>query len=407
MKRILLISTYYPPIQSIATNRIFSIAKYLDKDKYNVFVLTIDDGIKMPEEFELDNVTIYRIKNTCFFKKASFDKKTNFVWHKIKALYNVLLSCLGKDEYAGWTADAIRVGQRLIAEKQIDVVISSYAPLAPHLVALALKKSKPSLKWIADMRDEMSLNPYLTQEAKKKLKYHENMILQHADAVTSVSAPILHDFMRLANNPGGLFKEIRNGYDFELELNRNAEKNKRFTIIYAGSFYGDRKPDNFLKVLEQVVLDQEIKIKLIFVGVVNPLHIPDSLKAILEWRGKISHKETLELMKIADCLLLIIPQNDGRGVYTGKIFEYLGCLKPILALVPENDVAAALIRKVDAGYIAAYENMEKIKEKLLEAYNAWQNDKPFKPDMGVIKNHHRKEQIKRLEHLIEEITYGR
>lgn len=401
IKSVLIISVYYPPIQSIATNRIYSIAKYLDKDKYNVSVLTIDDGNQMPQEYELEDVSIYRVKNTSFIKKANFNQKTNYIWHKLKALYNILLTCVVKDEYNGWTTRSIIMGKKLLAEKRIDLVISSYAPLAPHLVALELKKANPNIKWIADMRDEMSLNPYLTSKARKNLRKHEHYILQHADAVTSVSEPILESFARFPHNPQCFFREIRNGYDFEIMPSEKSARSDVFTLVYAGSFYGDCKPDKFFKVLEQLVINDEIKIKTKFIGVVNPLQIPDSLIQVLEWIGKLPHKETIKLMKQADCLLLIIPCNSRKGVYTGKIFEYLGCLKPILALVPENDVAARLIREANAGYIAAYDNPQKIREKILEAYKDWRDNKPFEPDINTVRKHHRKEQVKRLESLIE------
>ncbi|HFU75889.1 MAG TPA: hypothetical protein ENK66_06540 [Arcobacter sp.] len=206
----------------------------------------------------------------------------------------------------------------------------------------------------------------------------------------------------MCKNDKVIFREIRNGYDFELE--ETFTDNKSFTITYTGNFYGDRNPDNFLKALNTILSDDSAKkIKVQFVGVKTHFTIPPLLQDVVKVLPPLPHTKAIEIMKQSDTLLLIHPSNGRKGVYTGKLFEYLATLKPIIALVDEEDVAAKLIRDANAGYISDNANIEKIEKILLQAYDEWESKTPRQFNIELIKKHHRKEQTKRLENLIEEL----
>ncbi len=398
---ILIISIYYPPILSIASNRIYSFTKYLDKNKFNIFVLTIDSSL--PYYNEQANVKIYRIKNKALIKRANTNKKSFYLWHKAKAVYNILLNFIIKDEYHYWTKKAKKKGIEIIKDKKIDVILSSYAPVASHLIALNLKRKFKHIKWIADMRDEMSKNIFINKYYRNYLKKTEEKIFKNVNAITSVSMPILNDFIKLSDNNKIIFKEITNGYDFELD--NNYKKNTTFNISYFGSFYGKRNPILFLNAIEELykakeIIDFEIK----FIGSNNLYNISKTIKNKIIITDKINHSKAIEKMKQSDLLLLIHPKTKRKGVYTGKLFEYLASLKPILALIDKNDVAAELINSCNAGYIADNDNLTEIKEQILLAYNDWKNNKEYKPNLKIIKKYHRKEQAKKMEELIYNLT---
>lgn len=395
-KNILIISYYYPPTESIASKRLVAFSKYLDKRKYNIFVLTVTSNV--PVSYD-DDVNVYGVPDKNILPKAKFDKATNIYFHKLKALYNIFINTFF-EEHSGWYKKAREKASEIIEKHNIDLIISSYSPAASHKVALDMKKKNPNIKWIADMRDEMSTNRYLTYVQRLKLTKLENKVLSLADAITTVSKPIMEDFEKKASNKQCLFREIRNGYDFNIEPPMKYSGNQTFTIVYAGSFYGDIQPTNFLKALENLLDKNMLSICVKFFGSMKPFFIAPKLKNKITVFGKISHYQVIEELKKADLLLLISPKNSRKGVYTGKLFEYLGLLRPILALVPENDVASILIQKSNIGYLVEYENIEGIESKLLEAYTDWESKKRIIPNLDIIEKHHRKEQVYRLEALI-------
>lgn len=397
-KNILIISIYYPPIASIASNRIESFAKYLDKEKYNVFVHTLDSK----EEYILDKVKVSRVDNNALLQPLLFTKRTNKFLHYSKVIYNKLLKYFFKNEYRVWISESLRILPEVIKENNIDVILSTYAPTAPHLAALELKKRFPHLKWIADMRDEMSKGVSLSKKTQKEYQDLEQEIFKYANAVTSVSKPIVDEFQEMCLNNKVLFREIRNGYDFDLL--ESTKNNSNFTITYTGNFYGGRNPINFLQALANVVEKHNLKnIKVQFVGVKTHFDIPKVLQDIVEIISSVAHDRAIEMMRQSDILLLIHPSNGRKGIFTGKIFEYLATLTPILALVDENDVASQLVNDANAGYVSDNADIDKIEQKILDAYDEWVNKKPRKFNTEVITKHHRKEQVKRLEHLISEL----
>ncbi len=401
-KNILIISIYYPPIQSIASNRIYSFAKYLDKEKYNVFVHTLGDSNSIENE---NNIVVQRVKNNILFKPLLFKKRTNKVIHYSKVIYNKFVKYIFKDEYRGWITESLKNLPQFIKDNNIDIIISSYAPTAPHIVALELKKEFSHLKWIADMRDEMSQGLGLNSKLKEKYRELENEIFTYTNAVTSVSKPLVDGFASLSSNLNIIFCEIRNGYDFELKELKN--HNDIFTISYTGNFYGDITPINFFKALKKFIQKDSYKRVLVqLVGVKTHFEVPELLKDKVNIIPSVNHSKAIEIMQKSDALLLIHPTNGRKGVFTGKLFEYLASLKPIIALVDENDVASKLIQEANAGYVSDNANIGKIEMILEEAYREWKENRKREFNVDIIKKHHRKEQVKRLEKIIEELVYG-
>jgi len=399
-KNILLLSIYYPPIQSIASNRIYSFAKYLNRDKYNVFVHTLDEGKVFTND--LKDVSISRAKNSSLFKPFSFPYKTNKIVHYSKVLYNVMLKKLTRNLYTSWIDESYKILKLKIREENIDLILSSFAPDASHLLALKLKKEFPNLRWIADMRDEMSCSPYIDRGTKVYYESLEQQIFKYANALISVSKPILTEFQSLCQEENFLFSEIRNGYDFPLE--EKASINDAFILMYMGNFYGDRNPINFFKAMNLFMgKNSNAKIKVQLVGVKTHFEIPHLLIDIIEVLPSVDHVNAVKLMKQSDALLLVHPSNGRKGIFTGKLFEYLGALKPIIALIDEEDVAAKLIIECNAGYVSDNSNIDKIEKNIALIYDEHMQKKERIFNIELIQKHHRKEQVKRLEFLIEEV----
>ena len=93
----------------------------------------------------------------------------------------------------------------------------------------------------------------------------------------------------------------------------------------------------------------------------------------LELRPYTSHRESLELQRDSEALLLLIPEADGRGraVLSGKVFEYLAAERPILAAVPTDGEAARLLRETGAGIVVPAEDVDAIRTALEGLVTRW------------------------------------
>ncbi|MCA1980912.1 MAG: hypothetical protein LDL10_05175, partial [Calditerrivibrio sp.] len=386
-RNILIVSPFFPPIESVATNRILSFAKYLDKYKTTVISLENRSSEAKEEKFKVADdreVNVVRIPDNSFFKKATFKKKTNLLFHNLKALYNRILLATMLDEYDGWMKGVLSYLEK--NRISFDVIITSFAPISSHLIGMELKKRYPEKLWIADMRDQMSSNIFFPLHYRKKIKPYEKEIVRYADCITAVSKPIIDDFKKIAEQTDKKidFIEVRNGFDFEVEPDRY-NPNKIFTVTYTGSFYGERNPENFFKATEELIKNSSIvDIKIVFLGVAKPTKIPGILKEKVIFRDRVSNEESIKIMKESDALLLIHPTTDIKGVYTGKLFEYIAVLRPIIALVDPQDVAAELITLSGSGFISDNNDLDGIKQNILKAYKVWSGEINFNPDLEVV-----------------------
>jgi len=399
-KNIVLITTWFEPLESVAVNRMSAFAKYFDYEKYNLDIVTVGNEHATGSVKE-NNYQVHRI----YVKeplKINFKSGESKIKHKAKVAIRKLILAVRGDEHKRWIKLAKAKLNELYQDKKIDLIISSFSPAAPHLVALDFCK-KNKVKWIVDMRDEMSLNPQNSSVQKGFYESIEKEINQYANGLISVSAPIVNYFKNLLPNIK-YFEEVRNGYDHTLSFD-DYNFNEVLTFLHAGSFYGTRKPDTFLKAMLE--LEKEGKLdfdwKFICAGAAKNFDIPNQIQTHVEIMARLSQQESLELMRNADVNVMIQPPTGRHGVYTGKIFDYLSVSKPILAIVDTNDVAAELISELNAGYSVEFDDISAIKSTILQLVSNWKNKIALQMNHSEIPKLHRKFQVQKLNKLIDKI----
>ncbi len=401
-KQIFIVSVYFPPIISVASNRIFAFAKYLDKSEYNITVVTLLQS-KKSNKIELPNVDIEYIINKQWIKRATFNKKYPYIIHKLRAVWNILLNIIGVNVSLSWEKQAFKYIDKNITDYQNAIIISSYPTAGPLNVASKIKQKHPEVKWITDLRDGILNNSSESFFSGKKTKENlEKNILINSDIIITVSNPILKYIEQKKLNINLKNYEIRNGFDFEYG-NDGAFKNI-FTISYIGTFYGKITPHYFNKAIELIIEKKLIPhLQINFIGVGGAVLIPTKLKNYISIIDKVPYNEAIEYMRNSDALLLVIPAGESKGVFSGKIFDYLGVMRPIIPLIDPIDVAAQLIRETGAGKVAEWNSIEEAVESILWTYKLWQK-KEF-PDFNVeiIKSCHRKYQIEKLNQIIKKL----
>lgn len=401
-KHLVIVSTFFSPQIHVASNRITAFAKYLDKQAFDITVITLDEkqrNISLEEaKYGIKVVAIpARAKNESF----RFTGKENYFSHKIKALGNKIYSRLFTDLNDEFTKKTLSEIKKIHAEHPIDILLTSYSPISPLLIGLLIKKEFPEICWISDLRDEFAKSLGVPFFLKSKLKILEAKMAEKADFVLSVSEPILNDFRVQASNKNK-FLEIRNGYDFECieELRRDFEPST-FKIAYTGTFYGVIKPDTFFTALESFRAQHpNIKIEFHIYGGNKGITTPSSLKDILIYHDKVPYHDIPRIISKMDALLIIHPTGLRKGVFTTKIFDYLAVNVPILAIVDRNDVAAKLIVECNSGVICDYHSPIEIASCLKEIYQLKKSGQVLEKNWDKVRQNHRKMQVQKLNNVL-------
>src|SRR5581483_9839849 len=100
----------------------------------------------------------------------------------------------------------------------------------------------------------------------------------------------------------------------------------RFRITHTGSFFGKRDPRPFLQALSDSGLD-DVTVRFVgdFRSTDREFMESLGLNGSVELVPYVPRRESLRLQRSSDALLLLIPEAGGRGkgVLSGKVFEYL------------------------------------------------------------------------------------
>lgn len=398
MIRIALVTTWFPPQKGVAVNRMFAFAKYLSENSnFHIDVYSLGDKntiLKLK-----DNLTNYQFDNNDIINYFKSNSQDSFLVHNTKTIIRIFLTKLKLRRYKNWYNNTTNQLEIIHSETPYRFIISSYAPEEAHLIALNfIKKNK--VFWIADMRDEMSKNFNISKSGRERLREIELQVNQYASCLTSVSEPILADFKKLCPDIQ-IFEEIRNGFDHTvLVSNWKFPEDNVLKIGYFGTFYADIKPDVFFNSFVKVENQLKTKIEFHFYGVYKNFTVPKEIEGRLKVFPSVSYEESIAKMAEMDANLLILPKGERKGVYSGKIFDYLSSKRPILAFVDLEDVAASLITKFNAGYVVDYNDNKKGAESILH----WVKDL----ESGIVRcateeqilSLHRKYQVKKLEEII-------
>jgi glycosyltransferase involved in cell wall biosynthesis len=283
------------------------------------------------------------------------------------------------DASVTWLPTAVPAAVRLVKREGIDAVITTSPPNSMNLIGAAVKRLT-GIPWIADLRDsvvgnaDVRFDSRAVQAKEKALQQVVRLIARSADAVVAVSDPIVDEVR--AFDPAGEVRVIPNGCDFDDFAGLEYRSGERFRLTHTGSFFGKRDPRPFLSALAASGLDDVVArfagdFKAADREWVDELSLGDRLELL----PYLPHREALELQRDSEANLLLLPEAAGRGkvVPSGKIFEYLAAERPILAVVPPDGAAAALIRETGAGVVVAPDDIDGIERELVAMRDRWRD----------------------------------
>jgi len=350
-KRIALITTWYPPISSVATLRMDAFTKYLSED-FDVVVYTLGDTISLAGLN--DFIQVNRFPSHILLSKLKSNTNDSKLAHQIKTALRIIAGKIIRKPLKQWVNKAFDKLVTDHAERPFDCIISSFAPQEAHEVAIQFKKAFPNIPWIADMRDEMSGNAHATTHAREKFAAFEKQLEQHANAITTVSLPIVNSFESKCPKVPRII-EIQNGYNHHIPP-VTIEKGDTLRLGYFGTFYGSRKPTTLFQAWENALQKHEhLPIELHLVGAHANFSIPEKLRPYVHLHSGLPYEKAIAKMQTMHANVLIHPRTEMKGVYTGKLYDYLSVCRPVLGLIDKDDVAAQLIHSLHGGYVAEFQ----------------------------------------------------
>jgi glycosyltransferase involved in cell wall biosynthesis len=372
--KVLLVSLYFPPAGGGGVQRPLKFATHLPALGIETHVLAPDD----PKWIHLDPEL--QLPTQAWIHRARYvgpkGRKPAEELHGRTGLDRIVrqASLFGRrllpDEGIGWNLTAVPAALRIVREERIDVVVTTSPPGSVHFVGAAAKRALGT-RWVADLRDSLVTHPHRRGDEQLPARLKEQtghavarLAGRYADVIVGASAAIAAEAREL--DPAGRVVTIENGCDFEDFAGLEYRASDRFRITHAGSFFGQRTPRPFLTALAESGLDVVAR----FVGDfrtsdrewAESLGLGDRL----ELHPYVPRRRSLELQRDSDALLLLIPDAGGRGkgVLSGKVFEYLAAERPILAAVPPDGAAAALLRQTGAGIVVAPDDVRGMRDAL-------------------------------------------
>jgi glycosyltransferase involved in cell wall biosynthesis len=372
--KVLLVTLYFPPAGGGGVQRPLKLAQYLPALGIETHVLAPDDPKWVHRDAELRVPTqawVHRVRyiGPRARKPAEELRAADGLERALVQASVTARRLLMPDASVTWNLTAIPAAIRIARREGIDAVITTSPPGSIHFVGAAVRKAAGA-RWVADLRDPLVANPHrradttATRARQAANQQLARLVARSADAVSCVSEAIADEVRGLA--PRGIVRTIANGCDFDDFTGLEYRPAQRFRITHTGSFFGRRDPRPFLEALHTSGLDAVAR----FVGDfrssdrewAESLGLGDRLELI----GYSPRGESLRLQRDSEALLLLVPDADGRGrgVLSGKVFEYLAAGRPILAAVPPDGAAAALIRETGAGVVVAPDDVEGIRAAL-------------------------------------------
>ncbi len=436
MKKVLIITYYWPPAGGPGVQRVLKFAKYLPEFGWQPIILTVQNGeypaydeslfSDIPKECKVYKTPA--IEPFSLYKKftgmgsdeaipvAALTEKKNS-WKKEFAHW-IRLNLFIPDAKIGWIPFAVKAGKHIIRNEKPNIIFSSSPPPTVHLIAKKLAKWS-GIKWVADFRDPWTEIYYYQTSNKKRNnlrlkidKMLEMKALLNADKITAVGETMLNLFTSKCNDilNENKFFTIENGFDKDDFKNLSNEKFERFTLLWAGNMNKTQNAPALFEALKDLLMTKKIdknKILLKFVGDIAPEIVQtinkSELKDIFEIKNYLPHNKIVKLMKKAHILLLIIGNLKGnKFILQGKLFEYLASNNPILAYGYINGDAHQILNRTNAGSLFDYNDVTNTEDFILKYYNLWlKNKKKDDFNFGEIEKFSRKSLTKRLVKIFE------
>jgi hypothetical protein len=433
-KRILLVTGFFPPFSPLGAVRAPALVAHWQDQGYDVRVVAIDNPAirgMLESPLPADKVvfapftnageTLERLLRPLLRRDADAANESPAAapprasrpprFQVVRRYYQHAVQF--PDRYRNWIAPAVAAARLQLGGWQPDVIFSSGPPHSGHVVAGRLSRAMQA-PWIAELRDTWANNPYSDAprliEAAQTL--YANRVLRHAAAAVLLTRTAEAEVKAALGCPtivsyNGFTAQDFAGLDQVAPLDR-----ERLTILHAGVIYvGRRDPVSLFQALAIMgARRHRVRVKFYHDQMEAVARRAERLGVAdcIEICTPVPRREILRIERQADVLLLCRwadPRDD--GVIPGKLFEYIGARRPILAVGSTTGEATDIVREGDFGLVS---NDPMAIARQLETWIAAKDEAGGRiPDLpeAPTRAYLREAQFRRIEPLLAQVTAGR
>ncbi len=392
-KRVLIITFYWPPMGGGGVQRWLKMVKYMREYDWEPVIFTAKDASNpihdeslfsdLPPQLETIRQEVfepYDLYNRFLGRKKGDKVFQGFVDEKGQKgfLKNIAVWLRGNvfipDARMFWIKPSVKSLNQYLKENSVDAIISTGPPHSTHIIAYKIKK-KFNIPWLADFRDPWTNIDFyqqlkLTKLADARHRKLEKRVMQKSDALVTVTWNWGDEMTEIRRSEVDV---ITNGFDPADFVQAKGKQPDKFNILHAGSLNRDRNPHAFWLALEKLLKEEPELSDKLSLDLIGPLDFSvteslnkHNLSKYLNRIENLPHDEVVK--KMTEAAILLLPLNDTpniSGVVPGKLYEYIGAKRPILAIGSPKGDSAKIMNMTGAGKISdfgdelnAYENLQ-------------------------------------------------
>ena len=429
MKRVLVITYYWPPVGGSGVQRWVKFAKYLTSEGWQPVIYTpsnpdlgsVDESLlsDIPSEAEIikrrifEPYGIYRkltgskgqIKveaNPGGGGKGSFLKRLS-MW--------VRGNLFMPDPRCLWIGPSVRFLKKYLKEHPVDVIVSTGLPQSMHLIARKVSLAT-GIPWVADFRDPWTKIFYfkhlmLGKRAERKHHELEQRVLDDATAVVAVSPMVQADFAAMTKTPVCL---VTNGYD-ESDYAEAVVPEKGFNVVHTGLLTAEGNPVELWKILGDKCredADFAASFRLTLAGKTDETVLESIRKAglgdYLTDLGYIDHNKAVMQQRKASVLILPIREEpETKAILPGKLFEYLAARRPVLGVGTGEGAMAEVLKETGAGQIFDWDDRAGISDYVEHLWSAFKSGEVMTTTADIEK-YSRRMTTRKMVEIFEQVT---
>jgi len=405
-KHLLLVAYYFPPAGGVLVRRVLRFLRHLPAYGWRCSVLTADrpyDPFHPDDPSGLETLPpvvrvlrppahsgLERALATAFERARrgrGLDRKPGSgtaagpEGGRLRRFLHETIAC--PDPKRAWVAGAVSAALAAAQEDPFDLVLATGYPWSAFVAADRLR-ARLGVPMVLDFRDAWTLNPRELWTGPRCRRLEADLVTRAA-AVT-LATDWIRDRMReryAAVSPER-FTTITNGFDpAEVPApDPSLRDPKRLVLTYTGTFNDalppsryDNTPYFLLRAIEGLDLERRSRLRVRLVGRLGPAyrhHVETSgLGDAVEIVGPVSHARALQQQQAADVLFLVIGDAPtAPAILTGKLVEYAGARRPVLALAPDCEASRAVLRH-DLGWVEPPEDVPRITARLAALVDSW------------------------------------